>query len=559
MPQIDYLKQDYDAFLEMFYELIDEEFPDWSKYNENNIGEVFGKFLAMLGDIESFYKDKMIHQLMLPTTTLRKFAILICKSLGYKLSSATPSKVEQVQFEILPKETEFTIPAGYPIGTKAINTKGEYIHFETDEPLVFPAGTTTGIVSATNGLTISLEPLGVSNGNQNQRFVLENRKAIDGKYEVFVNENNVLKTWTEVETFVGQGAKDIFITEIDEIDRTYIVFGDGINGRKPPQGSEIFCTYVIGGGSNTNVGIGTITENKGDIIDIVSITNLTPATGGKDRETIEEAKQNAPIFFKTSERAVTRSDFITLSKRVEGVKRAQALSNGTIIDVYIASSDNNGIPTEELKNSVFSYLNERKIITFIINILEPNFPKVDVTATIIPSSDVDSTTAIEAVKAKLNEIFSIDNKDFEQGEKLGYIYSQLLNLDEVDTVEISKFTTQPIVYSKTQSATPAHTFDTVNILQANTLAGEWKVTMTTETDFTVEFYDADTNSYVNKGTGTIGTLFTSSGNEIQFTITSNGGTSSIGDYWVFYTNKYLGNITKVFKNEILKPGIFNIT
>ncbi|MBZ4649170.1 baseplate J/gp47 family protein [Thermosipho sp. (in: thermotogales)] len=559
MPQINYLSQDFDSFYEMFNELISSEFPNWSKYNKNNLGNVFGKFLSMLGDIESFYKDKMIQQLCLPTVTLRKYAILLCKTLGYRMHSAKPSTIEQIKFTIEPQIQDYIIPAGYPVSTKAINSDGEFIQFETDSDLIIPTGQTEGIVSATQGITISLENIGISNGKANQRFVLENRKVIDGSYTVYVNENNILKTWTEVDTFAGRGNENIFITEVDEIDRSYIIFGNGKIGRIPPIGSEIYCTYRIGGGENTNVGIGTVTENRGNLPNIISIMNLTPAIGGTERETIEEAKINAPIFFKNTEKAVTKSDFKSLCLNVNGVKRAQATAGSAgIIDVRIASKDNNGIPTEELKNAVKYYLNDRKIITFIINVYDPYFLPVNVDIYAEVNSQYLQSIAQSAITTVLNKLLSMETKDFGEGEKLGVVYKSILDLDEIDSLEITKFTTSPIVYPKTQSANPLHTFDSVEVLKDNNLVGEWKVTMLNSTDFKVEFYDETTSSYINKGTGSIGTQFTSLGNEIRFTITSNGGISSDGDYWLFYTNKYLGNITKVLEQELLKPGIYNI-
>lgn len=561
MPQINYLSQDYDAFYEMFNELITSEFPNWSKYNKNNLGDVFGKFLSMIGDIESFYKDKMIQQLFLPTVTLRKYAILLCKTLGYKLRSARPSKIEQVKFVITPQPQDYIIPAGYPISTKEINSAGEYIQFETDKDLVIPAGQTEGIVSATQGITISMEFLGVSNGKANQRFVLENRGVIDGSYVVYINENNVLKTWTEVDTFAGRGSENIFTTEVDEIDRAYIIFGNGRSGRIPPEGCEIYCTYRIGGGEYTNVGVGTVTENRGFLTEIVSITNLTPAVGGADRESIEEAKLNAPIFFKNTEKAVTKADFKALCLNIEGVKRAQAsyaAGSSGIIDVRIASKDNGGIPSEELKQQVKQYLDARKIITFIINVYDPYFVPVDVDIYAEVNPQHLQSTAMSSITSVLNRLLSMETKDFGEGVKIGEVYKAILDLVEIDNVEITKFTTRPIVYPKTQSANPFHTFDTVEVLKDNNLAGEWKVTMIDEKTFEVEFFDEETQTYISKGKGTIGTPFTSSGNEVRFTIISNGGTSSPGDYWLFYTNKYVGNITKVLEQELLKPGTYNI-
>lgn len=561
MKQINYIKKDYDAFLEMFNELIEEEFPNWSKYNQNNFGNVFGKFLSMIGDIESFYQDKMIQQLILPTTTLRKYGILACKALGYRMKSALPSSVDQVEIQILPKEIAFTLPSGYPIGTKPINENGEYIHFETDKEIIYNPGETTKIVSSTNGMTINLEFCGVSNGKPNQKFILENRKCIDGYYQCSIEENGVLKTWYEAESFAGQGSKDIFTVEIDELDRAYIKFGDGKNGRIPPQNNQIFATYKIGGGSSTNVGIGTITENKGNLMEIVSIKNLTSSAGGKERESLEEAKINAPIFFKTSERAITKEDFEALCLRNKNVKRSFAKSLGSnMIEIRLASDTETGLATEETKQEVLSYLNERKIITFVINILDPQFVPVDIHLKCNVNDDFLQSVAEYSIISALNNACSLETKKFGQGESLRNIFNVIGNLLEIqeDSLEIIKFTTSPVIYKGIQTASPAHAFSSVNIASENKLSGSWKVTMTSEINYNVQFFDKQQDLWISKGNGVIGEQFISQDEEISFTIISNGGQSVIGDFWTFDTNKYLSNIDNVLETEILKPGIYTI-
>lgn len=561
MPHINYINQDYDSFLEMFYQLISEEFSNWSRYNENNLGNAYGKFLSMIGDIEVFYQNKMINQLMLPTTTLRKYAILSCKMLGYKMHSAIPSKIEQVQIEISEKDQPFTIPAGYPVGTKSINSSGEYIPFETNTDLIYQPGETTKIVSATSGTTIPMELIGTSNGKPNQEFILELRKAIDDFYVIYINENNVYKTWIETKSFIGQGSKDIFMTKVDELDRTFIIFGDGINGRIPPVNCDAYCTYRVGGGYNTNLSAGTVTENKGNISDILSIVNLTVAKDGLDRETIEEAKQNAPIFFKSTERAVTKSDFKTQCLKVKDVKRANAISIGSIVDVFIATNDITSIPTEAKKTEVYNYLNERKIITSIIIINEANFPKIDITLTGKVKPEFRQDIARDIIETMLIGLLSISTKDFQEGERIGIIYKNLISIEELDSVVITKFASIPIPYAKTQTANPLHTFGEISIGPA-VINGKWRVIMTGETDFGLDYYNTLTDEWDRKSTGTIDSLFSYTINgvlSLSFTITSNGGVSTINDYWEFFTSDYCSDINNIQFNEIMKPGEFNIT
>jgi hypothetical protein len=84
--------------------------------------------------------------------------------------------------------------------------------------------------------------------------------------------------------------------------------------------------------------------------------------------------------------------------------------------------------------------------------------------------------------------------------------------------------------------------------------------MTSATDYKVE-YDSTgefDGSEVSKGTGTLGTLFTSNGGEISFTITAGSTAMQTNDYWTFKTQPYKDDIL-IEGNEILTYGKITIT
>src|SRR5262249_59550878 len=71
----------------------------------------------------------------------------------------------------------------------------------------------------------------------------------------------------------------------------------------------------IGGGAMGNVNANTLTSLGRALAYIESVTNPLPATGGADRETIDEAKDRAPYTIKSRDRAVTAEDYETLALR----------------------------------------------------------------------------------------------------------------------------------------------------------------------------------------------------------------------------------------------------
>ncbi len=60
--------------------------------------------------------------------------------------------------------------------------------------------------------------------------------------------------WRRVDSFAGCDADDeVYIVIQDENNDSWIQFGDGITGARPPSGAEVTCTYNYGSGTRGNV------------------------------------------------------------------------------------------------------------------------------------------------------------------------------------------------------------------------------------------------------------------------------------------------------------------
>ncbi len=67
--------------------------------------------------------------------------------------------------------------------------------------------------------------------------------------------------------------------------------------------------YRHGGGRQGNVAAGTLTVLKSAIPGVDTVTNLRPAFGGVDPESLESARTRAAMEIRTRYRAVTPDDF----------------------------------------------------------------------------------------------------------------------------------------------------------------------------------------------------------------------------------------------------------
>jgi len=94
----------------------------------------------------------------------------------------------------------------------------------------------------------------------------------------------------------------------------------------PGPGRRIVAWYRYGGGANGNVAAGTLTTLK-DAVPGVTVTNPVAATGGRDRETLENAMVRGPQSIHTLDRVVTARDYEQFAVAASGgVSRARAVT-----------------------------------------------------------------------------------------------------------------------------------------------------------------------------------------------------------------------------------------
>src|SRR5690606_24733297 len=125
----------------------------------------------------------------------------------------------------------------------------------------------------------------------------------DSPVAVEVNEGEGWVSWEQVEDFAGSGPDDRHFV----LDHTAgeIQFGPAVRGpdgqllqygKVPPAGSPVRVRrYRTGGGEAGNVGPGAICRLRHPIPFVDRVTNRSPAVGGRDGESIENAKLRGPL------------------------------------------------------------------------------------------------------------------------------------------------------------------------------------------------------------------------------------------------------------------------
>jgi hypothetical protein len=116
-------------------------------------------------------------------------------------------------------------------------------------------------------------------------------------------------TWTYVTTLSGSVAADTHFTVIYNSDGTSKVrFGNGTFGAIPGA-FDIDVSYATGGGSISLVpALNSVDSYLGTNSDIEGVSNATAMTGGTDEESLETAKDIAPLLLAARDRFVKVDD-----------------------------------------------------------------------------------------------------------------------------------------------------------------------------------------------------------------------------------------------------------
>jgi predicted phage baseplate assembly protein len=231
------------------------------------------------------------------------------------------------------------------------------------------------------------------------------------------------QAWQQVDDFYASGEDDPHYT----LNRTTgeIRFGDGIHGRIPvanpsnPAGNIVARQYRAGGGRRGNVGAGTINQVQTFVQHLDSVTNLFPAAGGSDEETVDEAKERAPQQLKSRNRAVTAEDFAYLARQTPGVRirRARALPlvhpqfpgariPGVVTVIVVPDGDGpNPLPGQRTLEAVCQCLNQVRLLTAEVCVIPPTYRQVRIKADLIVRPQDDLAAVKTAVEDGLTTYF----------------------------------------------------------------------------------------------------------------------------------------------------------
>lgn len=346
-------------------------------------------------------------------------------------------------------------------------------------------------IAATNSVTVTDELLGASDGRPDQEFQLANVPVLPGTLVLEIDEGEGFKPWIEIRDFAASKREDAHYTL--DLPTGNIRFGNGEQGKIPhvlfprpalggsavrnAPGDELpnikAASYRWGGGARGNAGPNKITSLESSVPYVESVTNLWLSEGGKDEETLDDAKLRAPQVIRSRSRAVTEVDFEFIARETPGarIRRAKALPlhhpqiepmrpagaglASTAVPVpgvvtVIVVPEGLGakpMPTEETLRGVGKWLNAHRLITTEVYVAAPRYRKVEIELRVIAAPAANSAIVQDALTKKLLAYFhplrgGTEGMGWEFGGTIYFseTYRQILTTDGVARLEADALT-----------------------------------------------------------------------------------------------------------------------
>lgn len=338
-----------------------------------------------------------------------------------------------------------------------------------------------GTVGATNVTRVKNETMGRSDGTPGQRFYLEHKPLIarsSDEYLLVRRDDGREERWSEVSDFSSSSALDRHYT-VDS-NTGEIRLGPALPQRDgqvhrygalaPKSALLVMTGYRYGGGLVGNVAADTLTVLKTALPYVEKVSNREAAQGGKDAENLENAKMRVPGHLRSLQRAVTASDFEYLTHEAAPghVGRAYCLQppltsqgeNVMLIIPHIPHLKGFISPeslelSEELRETIRGYLDERRLLSTKLDVTQPAYQWVETEVRFSVSQHYDFEKVREAVEARLFDFINpliggTDGKGWPFGRSL-FVADVMAVLQTVPGVNfIRSVKLFPILYDRRQ-------------------------------------------------------------------------------------------------------------
>jgi hypothetical protein len=223
-----------------------------------------------------------------------------------------------------------------------------------------------------------------------------------------------------------------------------------------PKNTTLRVSYRYGGGLDHNVGSNTIRSI--DILEInfpravsaadansvrstIDVKNLYDASGGDEAPNIEALRAQIPMARQMQSRIVSKEDLLariyTIPSRFGRVFRAGIRNNPNnplAIQLFILSrnaSRNLVVSPDSLKKNLRTYINELRLISDAIDVLDAQIVNFGVKFSIVSHPDANKNIVVQLIIGRLGTALKVENFQIDQPIVIADLMNVIINTTDV--------------------------------------------------------------------------------------------------------------------------------
>ena len=453
---INFAASDFNSLRENLISYVKATFPlDYNNFESSDFGILLLEMMAAVGHIQSNKSDYLANENYIGTARSRDSVKRLLEVIGVRMkgpiSAAANASItyeaaaaSSMTVDIADRVTTITSPEDGGVLSYTlykVNSNGTVDLTTSTDDLVFDVSSIDGTVLVTDAVLLEgalvRETGTFATPESIQSINLGEAPYVERSAQVYLTGNALTEgVYTEEDNiYFASGATDkVFQVTTDPLFRASLLFGDNSTGQSPSIGDQYIVTYRVGGGSRGNIAESLInapitvrgTYDGGTSEEQAVLENTSLATGGRDAESIAQAKRYAPLFFRSQDRLVTLPDFKgfansfasnygSTGKATATVRRA--FSSANIIDLFIlerASDRQLRRATKEYKRQLLAALEEKKMLTDEVVVVDGLIRTLDLVMTITLDAKFrrNEATLIQSARNSIENYMNMDNTDF---------------------------------------------------------------------------------------------------------------------------------------------------
>jgi hypothetical protein len=457
---IDFSASDFETLRQNLIDYIKATFPlDYNNFESSDFGMLLLEMMAAVGHIQSNKSDYLANENYIGTARSRDSVKRLLELVGVRMkgpiSAAANASLAYTAGDTVPDPTTLTVSAANRVlsitspedgGTLSytlykVNNNGTVDLTDSSEDLEFSVTASGRNVLVTDAVLLEgalvVETGTFTSPSEIKSIELSESPYVEKSAQVYLTgSTNTEGVYTEEDNiyFASGGSDRVFQVTTDQNFKASILFGDDSIGRSPAIGDNYVVTYRVGGGSRGNIAEGAINaqiagnSSTSAASETVTLTveNTSLGTGGREAESVAQAKRYAPLYFRTQDRLVTLEDFKAFANRFASnygstgkatavVRRA--FSSANIVDLFVlerASDTQLRKATQEYKRQLLESLESKKMLTDEVVVVDGLIRTLDLVVTLNVDEKFrrSESILIQSARNSILNYMGFDNVEF---------------------------------------------------------------------------------------------------------------------------------------------------